>query len=673
MDTKRRKLNYDDENLNEHEQAPYVIVVHGPPKVGKSLLIKSLIKHYTEQNLVHVQGPITIVSGNRRRIQFVECPNNMNGMIDAAKYADAVILLIDANYGFEMETFEFLNLLQVHDMPKVTGVLTYLDELKDEETQTITKQRLMDQFRTDIYEEARIFCLSGFHHEMYQEHEIRELANFLLAMEFQTLSWRATHPYLLVDRFEDVTPPDEVQMDRKCNRNIILYGYLRGCDFKKGTKVHIAGVGDYPLADISISDDPCPLQPVDSDELKVNIKHNNIVEEPQLEIVSFRIGTYLMFGVLGVPFETVTNHDPRQPILVGGISPEEQIIGYMQARLTPHSWYMNSLKSEAPIIVSVGWRRYQTIPIYSRDCNGRCKMLEYTPENESCLATFWGPFAPSGARVVAVRSLADYKAAFRILATAEVLDFNHTANIVKKIKRMGTPCLILNETALIKDMFTSDDEVDRFRDVKVKTERGIRGEVNEAAKPELLSRVHWNDGQPREGIANCTFDCRIHMNDIVLMSEWTQVEVPRIFNPRTTALEPSNCVWETVQMQKKLSEIEEGKAHVLVISEDKKIATESLRKRLIEIYGPKLKDGPVQGRQTLEQRRAVIIIDPVPSGLRSESRVEWLKRMKKSIRKKSCRGLITKIVSREPGLRLDKAVETGIAGGTRKIGVKMVR
>lgn len=32
----------------------------------------------------------------------MECPNNMNGMIDAAKYADAVILLIDANYGFEM-------------------------------------------------------------------------------------------------------------------------------------------------------------------------------------------------------------------------------------------------------------------------------------------------------------------------------------------------------------------------------------------------------------------------------------------------------------------------------------------------------------------------------------------------------------------------------------------
>ena len=31
----------------------------------------------------------------------------------AAKYADLVLLLIDGGFGFEMETFEFLNLLQV--------------------------------------------------------------------------------------------------------------------------------------------------------------------------------------------------------------------------------------------------------------------------------------------------------------------------------------------------------------------------------------------------------------------------------------------------------------------------------------------------------------------------------------------------------------------------------
>ena len=33
-------------------------------------------------------------------------------MLDAAKYADLVLLLVDGAFGFEMETFEFLNILQ---------------------------------------------------------------------------------------------------------------------------------------------------------------------------------------------------------------------------------------------------------------------------------------------------------------------------------------------------------------------------------------------------------------------------------------------------------------------------------------------------------------------------------------------------------------------------------
>lgn len=34
-------------------------------------------------------------------------------MIDLAKVADLVLLLIDASFGFEMEIFEFLNICQV--------------------------------------------------------------------------------------------------------------------------------------------------------------------------------------------------------------------------------------------------------------------------------------------------------------------------------------------------------------------------------------------------------------------------------------------------------------------------------------------------------------------------------------------------------------------------------
>lgn len=38
----------------------------------------------------------------------MECPNDINGMIDAAKFADLALLLIDGSYGFEMVRFFFL-------------------------------------------------------------------------------------------------------------------------------------------------------------------------------------------------------------------------------------------------------------------------------------------------------------------------------------------------------------------------------------------------------------------------------------------------------------------------------------------------------------------------------------------------------------------------------------
>lgn len=56
------------------EPPPFVVVVHGPPGVGKTTLIKNLIKHYVNQNLSEVKGPITVVSGKTRRLTFVECP-----------------------------------------------------------------------------------------------------------------------------------------------------------------------------------------------------------------------------------------------------------------------------------------------------------------------------------------------------------------------------------------------------------------------------------------------------------------------------------------------------------------------------------------------------------------------------------------------------------------------
>ena len=118
---------------------PTTIVICGPPKCGKTTFIQSLIKTYTKQNVKDINGPITLITGKRHRITLIECPNDLNGMIDCAKIADVAVMLIDASYGFEMNTFEFIGILQAHGFPKVLGCLTHLDKLKTKNVSSLNR------------------------------------------------------------------------------------------------------------------------------------------------------------------------------------------------------------------------------------------------------------------------------------------------------------------------------------------------------------------------------------------------------------------------------------------------------------------------------------------------------------------------------------------------------
>ena len=81
----------------------------------------------------------------------------------------------------------------------------------------------------------------------------------LATKQFRPLTWRVQHPYVLADRFEDLTPEERVRQDPLCDRRIALFGYLRGCNLKPGMHVHLAGVGDFALSEVSALPDPCPL------------------------------------------------------------------------------------------------------------------------------------------------------------------------------------------------------------------------------------------------------------------------------------------------------------------------------------------------------------------------------------------------------------------------------
>ncbi len=86
----------------DDEPPPIIVAIVGPAGVGKTTLLKSLVRRYTKQTLNEAKGPITVVSGKKKRLTFIECNNDLNSMIDIGKIADLVLLMIDGSFGFEM-------------------------------------------------------------------------------------------------------------------------------------------------------------------------------------------------------------------------------------------------------------------------------------------------------------------------------------------------------------------------------------------------------------------------------------------------------------------------------------------------------------------------------------------------------------------------------------------
>lgn len=835
-------------------------------------------------------------------------------MIDIGKVADLVLLMIDGSFGFEMETMEFLNILQSHGFPKIIGVLTHLDLIKKSATLRATKKRLKQRFWTEIYQGAKLFYLSGIINGRYPDLEVQNLSRFISVMKFRPLIFRNAHPYILADRLEDLTSREESQLNPKIDRTITLYGYLRGTNMKRHTKIHLAGVGDFSIDNLEKLPDPCPLPDTDSekrrklsdkaktihapmsdvggimfdkDAVYINVpghfskregeeedeergegekmvvglqsakgtldeqirvqemklfeheadealprirkaafndvedaaldgdddadgndededledegeldseleeipmrrrerraapgdigekgdevayadsdsdlgfldeeaddesddegEHDGVfeaawkedlsgkaeetvlanrlrkapdlmrliykteqspeeilygslrqataggedadgeeddlfklaenemdgddqdedyqdfskpkytpqelsrwqseaaldsirhlfitgadadadegidgearadadfegfseeeedddaeVEESSREaalakkkaalkkkfdeqyddpdealkgdwydeqkaeiakqadankqafegededtrqlIEGLRPGAYVRLQLSSVPCEMVEHFDPHYPILVGGLLASEEVMGYVQVRIKRHRWHGKILKTNDPLIFSMGWRRFQSVPIYSLDDGNRNRMLKYTPEHMHCLATFWAPAARPNTGFCAFNTLEGNVSHFRVSATGTVLDMDKGAGahkIVKKLKLTGTPAKVFKNTAFIKDMFTSKLEVAKFEGANIKTVSGIRGQIK---KP--LSKP--------EGHFRATFEDKVLMSDIVFLRCWYSIEPRRFYNPIISHLSDTHSTFPTMRLTGKI-------------------------------------------------------------------------------------------------------------------------
>jgi ribosome biogenesis protein BMS1 len=325
--------------------------------------LQSLVKKYTRHSLADVRGPITVVTSKTRRVTFIECPSgDLCAAIDLAKVADLVMLTVDGSFGFEMETFEYLNILQVrgreresgrgspskggrqtqhllrcpllptrvpcpaprtHSLstqvsgfPKVMGVLTHLDGFRDGKTLQRRKREMKTRFWAEIHAGAKLFYLSGLVRGAYPKGEVHNLALYVSRMKTRPLSWRSAHPYVLVDRVEDVTDPAAVDADPLVDRRLALFGFVRGLHLKAGARVTIPGAGDFVLDGVDVLPDPVPLPSTDPGERVAARKLN--AKQALLYAPLSNVGGAIAYDADAVYISLPRVHFTRPEALLGG-------------------------------------------------------------------------------------------------------------------------------------------------------------------------------------------------------------------------------------------------------------------------------------------------------------------------------------------------------------------
>lgn len=124
---------------------------------------------------------------------------------------------------------------------------------------------------------------------------------------------------------------------------------------------------------------------VDSDDERVKVakaQHETIKSRNRIEFgeegnealrlkyEGYRQGLYVRILMKSVPIEFTKNFRSDLPVIIGGLLPHETettSMGYISARVKRHRWHKRILKSNDPLIFSIGWRRFQ-VKSLTRNC-----------------------------------------------------------------------------------------------------------------------------------------------------------------------------------------------------------------------------------------------------------------------------------------------------------------
>ena len=181
---------------------------------------------------------ISILNSRAERLFFVENIADNFSFIHSLNFSDLVILLIDAFFGVELETFETITLVKNSNLKRYIFILTHLDLFKTWKSLRKAKKRIKDRLNKETNGNCKIFYFGGIkENNIYFFGEIKNLTRYLNRVK---LSY--SFPLMKIPNHAIITKIDFRNNIRK-NTGFFTGYFKHNFSQKKIEDCYIPGVG----------------------------------------------------------------------------------------------------------------------------------------------------------------------------------------------------------------------------------------------------------------------------------------------------------------------------------------------------------------------------------------------------------------------------------------------
>lgn len=302
-------------------------------------------------------------------------------------------------------------------------------------------------------------------------------------------------------------------------------------------------------------------------------------------------GKYVRLEFEDIPESFFDFFSPTRPLIVGSLKENETEIGVNWIKIRRHRFYKRQLKSTDPFIVSAGWRRFQTIPVFFDEDRSsvRNRFLKYLSNEglETHYCIFWGPKTDPNCGIVAFQVAYEKLVDFRVSATGVTISEMGDGTVKKKLRLQGEPKDISKNTCTVHNMFTSEEEATRFIGSKITTTSKIRGIIKKANK---------------DGSVRCTFEDKLRSSDIVFISAWVPIQLEKFYK------EINDLVMDKIHLVRTYAELRADNNIRPQYKEDsvyKKVDREIIEEGVLSVPKKLKQNLPYAVRKNLEKRNDV--------------------------------------------------------------------